>query len=50
MKVSINLTTLVNEPDKYDETIAVVYEHTKSSQEMLFADWAQLYKAIFVHN
>ena len=30
-------TTLVNEPDKY----AVVYEHTKRTQEILFADWAQ---------
>ena len=34
-------TTLVNEPDKYGEIIAVVYEHTKRTQEMLFADWAQ---------
>ena len=41
MKVSLDLTTLENEPDKYDETIAVVYQHTKGSQEMLFADWAQ---------
>jgi len=41
MKVSFDLTTLVNEPDNYDETIAVVYEHTKSTRKMLFADWAQ---------
>ena len=41
MKVSLDLTTLVNEPDKYGETIGVVYEHTNRSQEMLFADWAQ---------
>ena len=27
--------------DKYGETIAVVYEHTKRTQEMLFADWAK---------
>ena len=27
--------------DKYGETTAVVYEHTKRTQEMLFADWAQ---------
>ena len=33
--------TLVNEPDKCGEIIAVVYEHTKRTQEMLFADWAQ---------
>ena len=29
MKVSLSLTTLVNEPDKYGETIAVVYELQK---------------------
>ena len=34
-------TALVNEPDKYGEIIAVVYEHMKRTQEMLFADWAQ---------
>ena len=28
----------VNEPGKYSEAIAVVYEHTKVTQEMLFAD------------
>ena len=33
--------TLVNEPDKYGEIIAFVYEHMKRTQEMLFADWAQ---------
>ena len=33
--------TLVKEPDKYGEIIAVVYEHMKRTQEMLFADWAQ---------
>ena len=31
----------MNEPDNYGETIAVVYKHTKGTQEMLFADWAQ---------
>ena len=42
MKVSLARTTLVNEPDRYGETIAVVYEHTKRTQEkMLFAVWAQ---------
>ena len=42
MKVSLAHATLVNEPaDKYAETIAVVYEHTKRTQEMLFADWAK---------
>ena len=34
-------TTSVNEPDKYGETIAVVYEHTKRTREMLIADVAQ---------
>ena len=34
-------TALVNEPDKHGEIIAVVYEHMKRTQEMLFADWAQ---------
>ena len=29
------------------ETKAVVYELTKRTQEKLFADWAQLYKAFF---
>ena len=33
--------TLVNKPDKYGEIIAVVYEHMKRTQEMLFADWAE---------
>ena len=35
--------SLVQERDKYHngETIAVVYEHTKRTQEMLFIDWAQ---------
>ena len=32
------------------ETIAVVYELTKKTQEKLFADWAQLYKVFFVQN
>ena len=32
------------------ETIAVVYELTKRTQEKLFADWAQQYKAFFVPN
>ena len=40
-------TTLVNEPDKYGEIIAIVYEHMKRTQEMLFADWAQSYKGFF---
>ena len=34
-------TTLVNEPDKYGETVGVVYKHTKRTQEMRFADWTQ---------
>ena len=32
---------LVNEPHRYGETIAVVYQHTKRTEEMLFADWEQ---------
>ena len=32
------------------ESIAVVYELTKRTQEKLFADWAQLHKAFFVPN
>ena len=32
------------------ETIAVVYELTKGTQEKLFADWGQWYKAFFVPN
>ena len=32
------------------ETIAVVYELTKRTQEELFADWAQYHKAVFVPN
>ena len=32
--------TLLNEPDKYGEIIAVVYERTKRTVEILFADWA----------
>ena len=32
------------------EIIAVVYELTKRTQEKLFADWAQWYKAFFVPN
>ena len=31
----------ISVPDKYGETIAVVYEHTKRTQEMLFADRAK---------
>ena len=41
LEVSLASTTLANEPDKYGETIAVVFELTKRTQEMLFADWAQ---------
>ena len=35
--------SLVQEPNEYHngEAIAVVYEHTKRTQEMLFIDWAQ---------
>ena len=34
--------SLVNEPEKYSKAIAVVYEHNKITQEMLFADlWTQ---------
>ena len=40
-EISLARETLVNEPDKYGETIVVVLEHTKRIQEMLFADWAQ---------
>ena len=37
--------SLVNEPQKYGETNAVEYEHTKRTQEMLFADsWAQYFE------
>ena len=32
------------------EAIAVMYELTKRTQEKLFADWAQQYKAFFVPN
>ena len=32
------------------ETIAVVYQLTKRTQEKLFADWAKKYKAFFVPN
>ena len=41
LEVSLASTTLANEPDKYGETIAIVFELTKRTQEMLFADWAQ---------
>ena len=41
LEVSLASTTLANEPDKYGETIAIVYVHTKRTQEMLFTDWAQ---------
>ena len=42
MKVSlVRHTILVNEPDKYWEKIAIVYEHMKRIQETLFAEWAQ---------
>ena len=41
LEVSLASTTLANEPDKYGETIAVVFELTKRTQEMLFANWAQ---------
>ena len=37
--------SLVNERQKYGEAIAVEYEHTKRTQEMLFADsWAQYFE------
>ena len=32
--------SLVNEPGNCGEIIAVVYDLTKRTQEMLFADWA----------
>ena len=36
--------SLVNEPQKYGEAIAIVYEHIKRTQELLFADlWAQYF-------
>ena len=44
MKVSLARTTLVNEPDRYGETKAVVCEHTKRTQDMLFVVWAQKQK------
>ena len=55
MKVPLARTTLVNEPDKYGETKRQqqsysLYELTKRTQEMLFADWAQYLKAFFVPN
>ena len=37
---SVARTTLVNKPDKYGETIAIVYKLMKKNQEMLFANWA----------
>ena len=43
--VSLARTSLVNEPGKCGETIAIVYELTKRTQEELFADLAQQYKA-----
>ena len=33
-------TILVNEPEQYWETIAILCAHMKRTQEMLFADWA----------
>ena len=33
--------SLVNKSDKYGETIAIMYEHMKRTQDMLFADWTQ---------
>ena len=37
--------SLVNESQTYGEAIVVVYEHTKGTQEMLFADlWAQYFE------
>ena len=41
---------MVNEPGNCGEIIPVVYELTKRTQEKLFADWAQQYKAFFVPN
>ena len=44
---------MVNEPRYFGEIIpvvAVVCELTKRTQEKLFADWAQQYKAFFVPN
>ena len=38
----------MNEPGNCGEIIAVVYELTKVTQEKLFGDWAQEYKAFFV--
>ena len=29
------------EPDKYGKKIAIMYEHKKRTQEMLFANWAK---------
>ena len=38
------------EPGNCGEKLAVVYGLTKRSQEKLFADWEQQYKAFFVPN
>ena len=41
--------SLLNEPEKYGNAKAVVYEHTKRTQEMLFADlWAQYFEDFFL--
>ena len=41
MKVVLSSTSMAR------QYIAVVYEHTKRTQEILFADWVQSYKAFF---
>ena len=41
MIASETFSRVIDEPDKYGETIAVMSEHTKRTLEMLFADWAQ---------
>ena len=38
MKDSLARSALMNEPDKYGKTIAIMYEQMKRTQEMLFSD------------
>ena len=41
--------SLVNEPQKYGEAIAIVYEHIKRTQELLFADLRAQYFVDFLY-
>jgi len=47
MKVPLARTTLVNEPDKYSETIAVVYELTKKNSGDAVRRLGIIIKSIF---